>query len=105
MNVLCPPPFAPASPYPSYSFPTDFRSPQNEILSGDSHNINNNNNAQENADEQMLEQPVKNSPSPLPLSDHKPYFQSSTCYSTPRGSPNNYEVKKFDIKNIKNIVN
>lgn len=84
VNVLCPPPFSPAPPYPgaaTYSFTADFRPPTN----------GNENSAQENLDEPLLEE-VKNSSSPLPVIDQKPFFQSSTCYATPKGSPNGYEV-------------
>ena len=91
MNVLCPPPFSPAPPYPgaTYSFTADFRPgghPNENGISGA--------NAQDNMDEPLLE-PVKSSPSPLPVVEQKPFFQTSTCYSTPKGSPTNYEVRKF----------
>lgn len=88
--VLCPPPFSPAPPYPgaTYSFSADFRPPAN---GGHSENGISGANAQENIDEPMLES-VKRSPSPLPVIEQKPFFQSSTCYSTPKGSPS-YEVR------------
>lgn len=99
-SVLCPPPFSPAPPYPgaTYSFTADFRPPLNGGTSSENGISGvNANAAQDIMDEPMLE-PVKSSPSPLPVVEQKPFFQSSTCYSTPKGSPtNNYEVRSnFD---------
>lgn len=81
-SALCPPPYSPAPPYPgaTYSFSADFHRP-----SGTGH-------LDENSE---LMEPMKNSPSPLPLIDEKPCFQSSTCYSTPKASPAAYEVRNL----------
>lgn len=92
-SVLCPPPFSPAPPYPgaTYSFTADFRPPANGGHSSE-HEISGAN-AQENIDEPIGMEPVKGSPgSPLLVIDQKPFFPSSTCYSTPKGSPS-YEVR------------
>ena len=92
-SVLCPPPFSPAPPYPgaTYSFTADFRPPSNHENGSSAANANS---AQETIEEAMLET-VKNSPSPLPVIEQKPFFQSSTCYSTPKGSPTQYEVRRI----------
>lgn len=107
VNVLCPPPFSPAPPYPSatYSFSADFRSPSSDLVtnannSGASHNTI----AEE--EEPMLDT-VKMSPSPLPvIVDEKSFVNSSTYFSTKPlstnmpPSPSNYEVKKFVLHNF-----
>lgn len=99
MNVLCPQPFSPAPPYPgaTYSFTADFRPP----INGGSSNENgiSANTAQDNLDESLMA-PVKSSPSPLPVVEQKPFFQTSTCYSTPKGSPS-YEVRSSSLRKIK----
>lgn len=91
-SALCPPPFSPAPPYPgaTYSFTADFRPPANGSHSSEPLEHS----AQENMDEPLLE-PVKISSSPLPAVDEKPFFQTSTCYSTPKASPTGYEVRIF----------
>lgn len=38
---------------------------------------------------------LQSSPSPLPVIEHKPYFQPSTCHTTPKGSPMHYEVRNI----------
>ncbi|KAL7020616.1 hypothetical protein ACKWTF_011591 [Chironomus riparius] len=89
--VLCPPPFSPAQPYPSatYSFTADFRSPSHSYTSENgttapSHNLE---------DEPVLDN-VKLSASPIPAIEHKPFFHSSTCFTTPKSS----SPLSFDIK-------
>jgi hypothetical protein len=103
-SVLCPPPFSPAPPYPgaTYSFTADFRPPANGGHS--SENGISGLNAQDNIDEPMLE-PVKGSPSPLPVIDQKPFFSTGTCYSTPKGSPISYEVRQVLVRSRKKISN
>jgi hypothetical protein len=99
MNVLCPPPFSPVPQYPgaTYSFTADFRQPTNDGHS----NENGISGANENSAQGNLEGPlldaVKSSPSPLLAIDQKPFFQSSTCYATPKGSPTNYEVAILSV--------
>ncbi|CRL06176.1 CLUMA_CG018999, isoform A [Clunio marinus] len=98
LNVLCPPPFSPAQPYPgaTYSFTADFRPTANG-----GHSNNNEISAQENIEEPLLE-PVKSSNSPLPVIEQKPFFQNSTCYGTPKTSPTSYEVKPNISSPLKN---
>lgn len=92
--MLCPPPYSPAPPYPgaSYSFTADFRPPNGTHSTENGISGANANSAQENVDEPLLES-VKSSPSPHPVVEQKPFFQTSTCYATPKGSPTNYEVR------------
>lgn len=89
VNVLCPPLFSPAQPYPTYSITADFRQPANSGLG--ENGTSGTSAAQHNIDEPLLE-PVKTSPSPHPVTEQKPYFQSSACYATPSSSPT-FETK------------
>lgn len=92
VNVLCPPPFSPAQPYPSatYSFTADFhRSPSLTSENGITNSLPPSHN---NLDDEPVLDAVKSSTSPLPV-EHKPFFHSSTCFQTPKTtSPLPYEV-------------
>lgn len=97
VNVLCPPPFSPAPPYPSatYSFSADFRSPSSENCLTSANNSSHNAVVEE--EEEPLLETVKMSSSPLPaITEQKSFLHSSTCFSKPPSvisslSPN-YEV-------------
>jgi len=90
--VLCPPPFSPAQPYPSatYSFMADFRSPSHSFTN---ENGTTNTAPSHNLDDEPVLDTVKLSTSPLPALEHKPFFHTSTCFTTPKSSsPTSFDV-------------
>lgn len=93
VNVLCPPPFSPAQPYPSatYSFTADFRSPTHSFTS---ENGTTNTVPSHNLDDEPVLDSIKMSSSPIPSAvEQKPFFHTSTCFTTPKSSsPSSFDV-------------